>query len=71
MADEVTLHEYPSQEWLEAVGKAIGEDATTVKGLIVNWVTLGKNAKEIQQRLTILAQQNGKRLFFSNPAQLS
>lgn len=71
MADETTLHEYPSQEWLEAVGKAIGEDAATVKGLIVNWATLGKNAKEIQQRLTILAQQNGKRLFFSNPSQPS
>ena len=71
MGDKAILHEYPSQEWLEAVGKAIGQDAETVKGLITNWYTLGKTAKEIQERLVILAQQNGKRLFFSNPTQLS
>jgi hypothetical protein len=63
--DKTIGHHYPSIQWLQTVADAVGYSPKVVKSLLDNWHLLGKTAKEMEQRLEILAQQNGKRLFFS------
>lgn len=65
------MERFPNQVWLEAVGAAIGCSGTIVEMLIESWITLGKTSKDMQERLIILAQHNGKTLYFSDPDHLS
>ena len=65
MVDTTINHHYPSPEWLKTVGEAIGFSPEIVKSLIDSWHFLGKTTKEMEQRLELLAQHNGKKLFFS------
>jgi len=62
-----TSEQFPAPAWFEAVGNAIGATPAIVDALLESWVLLNLSPKEIQQRLTILAQANGKRLVFRDP----
>jgi hypothetical protein len=69
MVDEIIDHHYPSIEWLQTVSDAVGFSPEVIKSLIDSWHFLGKTSKEMQERLIILAELNGKKLFFSDPTQ--
>jgi hypothetical protein len=58
---------FPAKEWFQAVGKAIGASPEVVEALMESWVILEKSGKEMEERLTILAKLNGKKLIFSSP----
>lgn len=58
-------------DWLEAVSTAIGLSIEDLKELIQTWLTLGKTAAEMEQRLTMLAMINGKTLVFAKKTNLS
>lgn len=55
-----------SLEWLEMVGTAIGMSPVEVLDLIQTLFTLGRTPKEMEQHLSVLAEHNGRKLFFSS-----
>ena len=60
-----------TQQWLETVSHAIGTTPDALNQLIDTWLILGKSLQEMERRLIILAQLNGKRLVFSSTKNLS